>query len=152
MPAGKRHYFGSYFERLKKGEIDLENDTLVAILVGAGWTPDQSANANLADIVAQEIADAGYARQTLANVAVTRAGLVTAVNYDTVDFGDAVNLTAKYVVVFDDTHANDALLWFADLDTTTTGSEVSSTNSDFDINTALGNEVTATPETYAAGN
>ena len=152
MAVGKWHAFSELFERMANAEIDFGSDTFKAIILGAGYTPDQNGDGDLADVVASEIADSGYARVTLSGIAIARVSGQTRINWDSLDFGDDVSLTGKYIVIYDDTHADDALVCICDLNTAGTSATVSSTSGDFDINTAAADELTITPVAYSAGN
>lgn len=133
MAAGTWSAYGLFKERLSEGGINLASDTFKCLLLGTGYTPNLSTEDDLADIVASEIADAGYARVTLASVTNTHsAGTVT---WDAADisFGTAVSIAAKRAVIYDDTHASDALVCVLDLNTAGTASVAQSVSGNFKI-------------------
>lgn len=152
MSVGTRHQYSALLNRMAKGEIDFDAHTFVAVILAETYTPDQTGHRDLADVVAHEIADAGYSRQTLTGIVITEVSGQTRINYDNVDFGDAVTLDGKYVVIFCDSHADDALVAFTDLNTAGTSETVSSSGGDFDILTAANDELTFTPTAYVVGN
>ncbi len=84
----------------------------------------------MADIT-NELAGGDYARATLTNVAVSRSGTTVKFTSDPADFGAEVTLTAKWLVIFDDTHASDALLGYVDLNTG--GGSAASTDGPFKL-------------------
>lgn len=122
-------------------QIDWANDTVVAVLLGAGYTPS-AAHSTYADISANVIADAGYAPATVTGkTSVLSAGKIL---WDAADisFGTNVTLTAKYVVLVKRAGGalagTDRVIGYCDLDTTSSSSTVSSTNSTFQVNTTNG--------------
>lgn len=154
MAIGAYHWYSQGLQKVIDGNIDLLNDTLQAVLLDENYTPDQDGHSVLADVSANEIGDADYARQALTTVAVNYDAVSgeVRVDWDNINFGDAVTIEAKYLVVIDDTHANDALLCLIDLNTDSVSATASSTNSDFDVNTHADGALKATRTAYSAGN
>ncbi len=136
MAAGNFVFYGAFFENLAKGIIDLDGHTIKAMLMGSGYTPDDDTDAVVADISANEV-NAGtfpdYARVTLTTVSVTRTGMVTTFTSDPADFGATVDITAAYIVLYDDTPTSpaDPLIGYADLNTG--GATVSSVDGPFEV-------------------
>lgn len=134
MAAGNFVFYGSFFEYLAKGLIDLDGHTLVAMLMGTGYTPDDDSHTVVADISANEVSSGtypDYARVTLTTVTVTRSGMVTTFDSDPVDFGATVDILAAYIVLFDDTPTSpaDPLIGYADLNNS--GASVASVDGPF---------------------
>lgn len=122
-------------------QIDWANDTVVAVLLGTGYTPSAS-HSTYADISANIIADGDYAPATVASkTSVLSAGKIL---WDCADisFGSSVSLTAKYCVLVKRAGGTlagtDRIIGYCDLDTTSTSATVSSTNSTFQVNTTNG--------------
>ena len=131
MAAGAWTFYDTAKERLADGTYDLDTDSFKCALLLVGYTPSTSAHNDWADVSASECADGEYAQQTLTSVTwVEAAGTVT---FDAADisFGTSVTITAKYAVIYDDTHASDGLLCYSDL--SSGGGSVSSTNGTFNI-------------------
>lgn len=107
--------FPKFKERLGKGEFALNSDTLTCLLLTASYTIDLTDDV-LADL-SNECADGDYSRQNLTGVTWTLntdLGMMT-LDANNIDFGDPVTITAKYAVIFDNTHASDALVAICDL-------------------------------------
>lgn len=133
MAAGTWLVYGLAKERISEGAINLASDTFKCLLLGTGYSVSINADDDLADITANEIGDAGYARVTLTSVTNTHsAGVVT---WDAADisFGTAVSIAAKRAVIYDDTHASDALICVLDLNTAGTASVAQSVSGNFKI-------------------
>ncbi|BBK36089.1 hypothetical protein STAQ_11670 [Allostella sp. ATCC 35155] len=130
MAAGNFTLYGAAIEGIARGLVDLDGHSFRAALCAAGYSPDAAAHAALADIT-NELAGGDYARVTLTGVAVARTGTTVKFTSDPVDFGSAVTLTAKYLVIYDDSHASDALLGYVDLNTG--GGSAASTNGPFEV-------------------
>ena len=134
MAVGSFQIYKKFKERLINKEIDMDTDVFKALLLTSSHTPNLGTQNDLADISANEHAATGnYARVTLASVAFTASG--NNWNWDSADiaFNAASTITAKYLVIYDDTHASDALVCYVDLDTG--GGSVSSTASAFTVGT-----------------
>lgn len=133
MAAGTWSVYGPAKTRLVNAEIDLNAHTFKCLLLGTGYTPNLSTDDDLADISANEIADAGYAQQTLGSVAVNYSSGTVTFDCGDISFGTAVTIAAKRAAIYDDTHANDALLAVVDLNTAGTASVAASTSGTFQI-------------------
>ena len=64
-------YYNTAFKKFMDGDIDLLNDTIQAMLLDSGYTPNIDTDEFVDDISANEIVGGGYARKTLANPATT---------------------------------------------------------------------------------
>jgi hypothetical protein len=122
-------------------QINWASDTIVAVLLGAGYTPSL-AHTQYSDVSANVIADAGYAPVVLTGkTSVLSAGKIL---WDCADvsFGTNVSLTAKYVAFFKRAGGSltgtDQYIGYGDLNDTNTSATVSSTNSTFAVNTTNG--------------
>lgn len=133
MAAGNFVFYGSFFEFLAKGLLDLDGGhTLKAMLLQSSYTPDDDSHTVVADISASEVSSGtypDYARVTLTTPSVTRTGMVSVFTTDPADFGSTVDITAGFIALYDDTHASDALIGYADLNSG--GATVSSVDGPF---------------------
>lgn len=121
-------------------QIDWAADTIVAVLLGTGYTP-AATHSTYADMSAQVIADVGYAPVVLTGkTSVNTAGTIL---WDCADisFGSSVSLTAKYVAIVKRAtgalSGTDRLIGYCDLNVGG-GLTVSSTNSTFQVSTTNG--------------
>ena len=130
MAAGSWTFYNDFKERFAKADIDLNGDTFKCAMTTSSYTPNVATQSDLGDI-SNEVTDGDYARQTLASVTVTETGGTVTVDAADISFGSSVSITAKYAIIYDDTHASDALVAYVDLDTG--GGSVSSTSSTFQI-------------------
>lgn len=133
MAAGTWSVYGPAKTRLVNADIDMNGHTFKCALLGTGYTPNLSTDDDLADVTANEIADGDYARATLSGVAVNYSGGTVTIDCDNISFGTAVTISAKRAVIYDDTHASDALLAVVDLNTAGTASVAASTSGTFQI-------------------
>jgi hypothetical protein len=124
----------------RKNIIDLENDTIVGVLVDAAHTPSVVNDDVYSDISANECDDADYIASfaeghVITNIAWT---LQSTRNFkldaDDLDFGNAVTIAAKYLYLLKRAGASlvagDLIVGFMDLQTE--GGNASSTNGNFD--------------------
>lgn len=132
MTVGAFTLFNVGKENIINGSYDLDGDTIKAMLLTSDYTPSVSDDEDLADIVANECSNGDYARQTVALTIDESSGSVT-VGSDDISFGSAVTITAKYLVLYDDTDGSDGLIGYVDLDTE--GGSVSSVGGLFRVNT-----------------
>ena len=91
---------------------NLASDSFKMLLCTEDYAPDAENHSQLSDIT-NEVADAGYARQTLQNVSWAFAGSVAVFSFDPVVFeapdGD---IPCKYWVLYDDTTSGDLLMCY----------------------------------------
>ena len=132
MAAGSFTLYDSAKKDILDGTVDLDTDTIKAILVTSSYTPS-AAHDTYSDVSATECADADYTAQTLTATAFTlTAGTV---KYDAADvtYGTAVSITAKYMILVKQAGAGlvagDKLVGYVDLDSG--GGSVTSTSSDY---------------------
>jgi len=108
--------------------------TIRAVLVDNAHTPDLETDATYAAISPNECDDADYSPQTMAGIALTRAGGVVKLDANAVPFGNPVTIAARYIYVVHQVGGalagTDLVLGYMDLNFG--GSEnVSSTNAEF---------------------
>lgn len=142
MAAGSFTFYNSGKLNSLNGSIDADTDTLVMVLLGSGYSPDVAAHTTYADISGSEIGDADYSPQVISGAAFSESAGTVNFDSDDVSFGTSVSITAKYAAVVRRDGASlasgDLLLGYVDLNTDSGTATVSSTNSDFSVNTPSG--------------
>lgn len=135
MAVGNFTVFNIAKEKIAKAQIDLDSDSFKAMLTTSSQSIDatfagSSTNCRKADLTA-EVSGTGYtAGGTAITMSVTRStGTVTVDSTD--PQWTTATITAKYLIIYDDTNANKDLLGFYDLDTG--GGSVSSTAGTFQV-------------------
>lgn len=130
MAAGTFTLYGSAKENIAKALIDLDTDSFVVALLGAGYTPSVNVDDTWSDISANQITGTGYTAggAALTSVTVTRSG--GTVTFDAADVSwTSSTITAKYAVIAKKAGASltgtDLLLGYVELET---GGTVSTTN------------------------
>lgn len=118
--------FGLY---LGKGAIDFDNDSFKVGLMTSSYSPSQNTETKWSDVSGYEASGTGY---SAGGVAVSSISWSRSSNVATLDFADASwsssSITARYGVLYDDTHADDPLIVCFDL-----GMEYTSVNGTFAI-------------------
>lgn len=116
------NFFNNFFERLGKGEIDLNTDTIKVYLTDA--TPsatDDDVKTDLVEISAVNGYPSGGSDTQ--NTYTETAGTGTLVGVDVTFTPDGGSFGPfRYAVFYDDTHASDALIGWVDF-----GSEITAT-------------------------
>jgi len=137
MPVGAWQVYGAAKENLARANIDLDSDTFVMVLLGAGHTPSLNTHATWGDLSANEVSGTGYAAGGLVVAAtVTRsAGTIT---FTTAAGAWASStITAKYAALIKRAGASlvaaDRVLCVCDLENATAASTVSSTAATFAV-------------------
>lgn len=130
MASGVYNIFKS---ELMKGSIDLVNDTIKVALLNSShsFDPDSTANAEWADISANEASGANYTAggQSLAGKTVTVDNVDNEGVFDANDINwPAATITARHAVIYDDTTTPKYLIASIDF-----GQDTSSTNGNFQI-------------------
>lgn len=124
--------FHSYSENLSEGEIDLGVDTLKIALTNSA--PSSSADSVLADIT-QIAAGNGYTTggNTINILSSSQSGGTYSLVGDDVVFTASGGSIAdfRYIVMYDDTHASDALIAYADYGSTVSLSDGQTFTIDF---------------------
>jgi len=132
MAAGSFTLYHSAKKDILDGTIDLDTNTIKAILVTSSYTPS-TAHDTYSDVSATECGNSDYSAQTLAGKAFTESG--GTVKYDSTDvtYGTSVSITAKYLILVKQSGgslaASDKLVGYVDLDTG--GGSATSTSSDY---------------------
>ena len=123
------------------GQINWASDTIVAVLLGNGYTPS-AAHTTYANISANEVSGGGYAPVVITGK--TSALGSGKILWDCADisFGSNVSITAKYVYLLKRAGGalapTDQLIGYCDLDNASGTATVSSTNSTFQVSTTNG--------------
>ena len=132
MAAGSYQIYNNAKLLIANNGIDLDGDTLIALMTTNAFTPSVSGQTTLSQVT-NELTDADYARQTLTSVTVTESGGTVKIDSANIVFGTNVTIqNAKWLIIFDDTATGDPLLTYVDLDSAS-ATGVSSTNSQFQI-------------------
>lgn len=122
-------------------QVDWVNDTIVAVLLGNGYTPSLT-HTTFADISSYQITDVGYAPVVLSSKTSTLTSGKILWDCADISFGTNVSITAKYLAFVKRAGtslvASDRYLAYVDLDTASTSATVSSVNSNFAVNTPNG--------------
>lgn len=111
MAAGAVKFYGAALEAIWRGTVDMDSNAFRMVLVGAGYTPNQSTDAAWSTISGNELAaGGGYATHgKLLVCTIGRVGL--AVTFDCDDqTWTAATFTAKWAVIVRDADANGALV------------------------------------------
>ncbi len=130
MAEGDSHIYQEYKKGIATGNYDLVADTVVALLV-ASYTLDEAGDTLLADVVAAEISDPSYARQTLTGKTVTAEGSGTGTDlqgmFDAADvtFPSLSGTNPNYLILFNDTPTSplDPLILALELTTPSNGGD-----------------------------
>lgn len=113
--AGAWTMYGPAIEAIGDGGVDLDGHTFKVYLATSSYTPNTSTDDELSDIGNEA---SNYTRPTL-TVTWTRSG--TTVTFDGDDFSITASggaCTARYAVIYDDTHADDIPICYCLLDST----------------------------------
>jgi hypothetical protein len=128
VPLNKAKY------KIGQNLIDLDSHSFNAVLVTSAWSPSAayagtSTDARYSDISANEVSGTGYTAggQAMTSVAFTVAGTGGKFTSAAPSWSNAT-LTAKYLVIIDQTNTNKDILGYVDLDTTNGTASVSPTN------------------------
>lgn len=115
------NFFNNFFERLGKGEIDLDTDTIKVYLTDATPSADDDVKTDLVEISAVNGYPSGGSDTQ--NTYTETAGTGTLVGVDVTFTPDGGSFGPfRYAVFYDDTHASDALIGWVDF-----GSEITAT-------------------------
>jgi hypothetical protein len=131
MAAGNFTLYGAGIEGIAKGTIDLDSGTFKAKLLTSSYTPNTSTHVDVGDLTNEVAGGGDYEEQTLTTVSVTRSGTTVKFTSDPIDFGATVTITAKYLVIYIDDGADDALLGYVDLNDG--GGSASSSDGPFEV-------------------
>lgn len=120
MAAGQFTLYNSVAELIADGTIDLDTHTFKGILCTSSYTPN-GAHDELADITNQLSTANGYTAggQTLTSVTWNRSsGVATFDSADLVWTASGGSLTARYLIIYDDTASGKPLVGYMLLDNT----------------------------------
>lgn len=121
MAAGKWKMYDIAKKRLADGSYDLDTHTFKVALFLSTSNANTLTNSDLADLTNQHANANGYTTggQALTSVTWSQSGATT--TWDSADpvwTASGGSITARYAVIYDDTHASDGLLAVCLLDTT----------------------------------
>ena len=120
MATGTMAWYGLGLKRILEGSINIGTDTFKAMLASSSYTPNPDTHDDKADVVANEVTGPGWAA---GGVTVTLATAIDTANnrvYITISDINETTVTlsdGKHLVIYDDTHASDALLGYVTFDT-----------------------------------
>lgn len=106
--------YANFFQNALSANINdiEETDGLECMLLDANHSFDED-DEFVDDIVANEVTDSDYSRQTLTNVVLTRNINEVNLDADDISFGTNINLAASYAVIYQaKTDDTDSLLLF----------------------------------------
>lgn len=127
--------YDSFMDKLALGEHDLESDTIKIALMKNTHTPSSDDDV-WADVSGDENpAGSGYTAggETLANVATTESGTTIIIDADDPVWTALTATNLRYAIIYNDTHANDALICLIDF-----GENKSPSGENFQIQFASG--------------
>lgn len=141
MAVGEFIFTDPGFLAVRKGTIDLENDTIVGVLVDNAQTPSVVNDDVYSDISANECTDADYTAtfaegHVITGIAWTQTATRNfKLDANDLDFGNSVTIAARYLYVVRRAGASlvagDLIVGYMDLNDGGSAN-VSSTNGDFD--------------------
>lgn len=103
--------YGKFMLSLHNKEVDIDTDSLKAMLCTSSYAPDQDAH-DYKDDVTNEITGTGYTAGgvALSSVTVTYTGASNVFKFDAADsvWGPGATLTARYLVIYDASPGSDA--------------------------------------------
>ena len=126
MAEGDGTLYNEFKRALLAGEIDLDAHTIKVALV-TGYTPDTDAHTGWSDVSGDEVSGMGYSAggEALANKAVSLEsgddrGKFDAddVTWSSLDAG-----TPSHAILYDDSHASDALIGYIEISTASNGGD-----------------------------
>ena len=120
MATGTMAWYGLGIKRMMEGDIDVGGHVFKAMLASSSYTPNPDTHDDKADVVANEVTGTGWAAggvtvtlDTAIDTANNRVYItISDINETTVTLSDG-----KHLVIYDDTHASDALLGYVTFDT-----------------------------------
>lgn len=153
MAVGAFTFTDPGYLAVRKGTIDLENDTIVGVLVDNAHTPSVVNDDLYSDISANECTDTDYTTNHPEGLVIT--GLTWSqvssrnfkLDHALLNFGDAVTISARYCYFVRRAGASlvagDLIVGYYDLNDGGSAN-VSSTNSDFDVDANAAGSFTET--------
>lgn len=120
MAAGTFTLYNHFAESIGDGSIDLDTHSFKIALLDSGYSPS-GAHSQWSNVSGDEIAGSyGYTTggATLTSVTWSQTGGTATFDSDNqVWSASGGSISARYAVIYDDTHANDALIGYVLLDT-----------------------------------
>jgi len=120
MAASQFAVFHTFKARLGQKLLDMDTDDIKCALLGSGWTPSLSGNANWADISANEITGVGYTANGLSVTNLVFADTAGTTMFDCDDpswVAGAGGISARYCAFYDNTDTSKTLICYSLLDT-----------------------------------
>jgi len=126
--------FDEWQYRVARGEFDFLADTMKVAVLKATWTPNEATNKIWGDISAHECTDADYAQITMSGKVINQDGNGRTVHdCADFDFGDTVDISGKYVVIYRDNATAGLRYLMGYWDCNEGGGDINSVNDDFDF-------------------
>lgn len=119
MASGTFAWYGPGIHRILKGEIDFDAHTFKGGLINSTYTPNVDTDDDWADVSAKEVTGTGWAGAQTLTVTTDIDTTNNRVRFFITDISaSGVTLTdGKHFVIYDDTHATDALVGYITFDT-----------------------------------
>jgi len=153
MAATAWAIYGNALEKIHDGTIDLDTDSFRMVLVGTGYTPNQSTDTAWSDISANEISGTGYTANGKAiTQTVSRSSLVVTFDCDDQSWTSSTLTNVAYAVIVRDADGNGSLaagdipLCWCELED---GSSVSTSSGTLSVNINASGVFTSTATTAA---
>jgi hypothetical protein len=120
MASGTFVWYGPAIKRMVDGEIDFNGHTFKATLLDSTYTPNADTHDDLADVIADEVTGTNWAAggQTLTvSTAIDTANNRVSFTATDISVASVTLSDGKHLVIWDDTHASDALIGYITFDT-----------------------------------
>lgn len=133
MAAGPVQVYHNGLLKVATNDIDFATDTVHALLLDTIHTPNLATHEFISNVVVNEIADVGYARQIVGTKSIALVGGKVVFDCADISFGDPVSISARYLVIAKivTIDADSPLLFICDLNTG--GGNLSSTAAAFSV-------------------
>lgn len=111
MAANAFFVYGNALEQIANGTIDLDTDSFRMILVGTGYTPNQSTDTAYSNVSGSEVTGTGYTAGGQAiTQSVSRSGLAVTFDCDDQSWTSSTISGAAYAVIVRDADGNGSLV------------------------------------------
>ena len=119
MASGTFAWYGPGIHRILKGEIDFDAHTFKGGLIDSTYTPNPDTDDDWADVSAKQVTGTNWAGPQTLTVTTDLDTTNNRVRFFVTDISVAtVTLSdGKHFVMYDDTHASDALVGYVTFDT-----------------------------------
>lgn len=116
--TGTFAWYGPALLRLFNGEIDFNGHTFKGALIDSTYTPNADTDDDWADVSAKQVTGTGWAGPQTLSVTTSLDTANNRVRFFLTDISaSTVTLSdGKHFVIYDDTHANDALIGYITFD------------------------------------